>query len=295
MDNTILQDIHRPYRYPDAIIRVENSEPGVESQFEIISEVHSPILDEHGSLQSPSFLRHAMHAEISKTEEKLRAIPIRVEFDQPEHVLRAQFVKWNLNESSFPECVGNGQAANKVNFSDYTQSKVRCLGPSRCALAREEGNPCMIDVRLNALVKDKPVEIRSNSLNGFLAMLSGLEYAKAKSNGVLSAAKLNLVAWEKSTRGSKYESFTTMRVDFDGVEVGAQPVTKHMNDYALKLSMEWEQRFAFSVLDVQQLPLPVAAQVVPRNYAKSATNTKPGVVSIESLFDLPTLPVAERV
>ncbi|QXW20175.1 hypothetical protein KXJ72_17900 (plasmid) [Comamonas aquatica] len=292
MDNTILQDIHRPYRYPDAIIRVENSEPGVESQFEIISEVHSPILDEHGSLQSPSYLRHAMHAEISKTEGKLRAIPIRVEFDQPEHVLRAQFVKWNLNEQSFPECVGNGVAANKVNLSDNTQSKVRCLGPSRCALGREEGNPCMIDVRLNAIVKDKPVEIRCNSLNGFLAMVSGLEYAKAKANGVLSAAKLNLVAWEKSTRGSKYESFTTMRVDYDGVEVGAQPVTKHMNDYALKLSMEWEQRFAFSVLDVQQLPLPVAAQVVPRNYAKSATNTQPRVVSMESLFDLPTLPVA---
>ncbi|MEQ6436299.1 hypothetical protein V8Z74_14895 [Comamonas sp. w2-DMI] len=281
-------DLHRAYRSPVAIIRVENAAQGEKAGLEIVTHVHEEIGDPNASLQSPAFKRHELHNAKKGDARKLDSIRVRVEFDNPAHVLRAAFVKWSDTELDHPVCTGNGKVANQT-LADKTEVKRRCLGPSRCPIANNGSSPCVIDVRLNATLDEMPIEIRSNSQNGFLAMLSGLEYAQAKANGMLNAALLDVTVWEKSTRGSKYQPFTTIDIRYAGIAPGAKPSSAAMNTYGDKLLGEWESKFHRAGVDLDALPLPVEQTIVGSKHVQSRTKTLPVPAGMESLFNLPAL------
>lgn len=275
-------DAYRAYRAPDAIIRVENTEVGRPANLEVISHVHSPVIDENASVNSPTYLRSHLHKKIAGRKKKLREIPIKVEFDKPEHFMRAQFVKWDTAQPDYPICEGNGSVANQVDALTQETRKVKCLGPAKCPIA-SLGSQCMIDVRINVLANGAPVEIRSNSVNAFSAIYSGLEYAKAQAGGVLSAAQMKLRAWEKSTRGSSYRAFTTLTVDFLGVDAGAHKASEHMNAYGEKLLGLWEQRFHVEQSELDDLRLPEISPTVCK-HGDLAINSPQARKDIGALF-----------
>ena len=275
-------DLFRAYRNPAAILRVEHAENGEEAGLEIVTQIHSPIVDSTANKQVPPMIRHVMHEKYLGVDTK-KTIPIRVEFDKPEHFIRAQYVKWSDIEPDHPICAGNGQVATLVGV-DKTESKVKCLGPSRCPIAKTGSSPCMIDVRVNVLVDEVPVEIRGNSQYGFLAMLSGFEYSAARAGGQLSNAEMEIETWRKSTRGSEYQAFTTMDVIFKGRAPSERAVDPAMSAYGERLLMDWEKKFATESDEFMGLKLPEWSESATANYAVSPKNSCTSEAKLDALF-----------
>ena len=275
-------DLFRAYRNPAAILRVEHAENGEEAGLEIVTQIHSPIVDSTAIKQVPPMIRHVMHEKYLGVDTK-KTIPIRVEFDKPEHFIRAQYVKWSDSEPDHPICAGNGRVASLVGV-DKTESKVKCLGPSRCPIAKTGTSPCMIDVRVNVLVDDVPVEVRGNSQYGFLAMLSGFEYSAARAGGLLSNAEMEIETWRKSTRGSEYQAFTTMDVIFKGRAPSERAVDPAMSAYGDRLLMDWEKKFATESDEFMGLKLPEWSESAMSNYAVSPKNSCTSEAKLDALF-----------
>ena len=275
-------DLFRAYRNPAAILRVEHAENGEEAGLEIVTQIHSPIVDSTAIKQVPPMIRHVMHEKYLGVDTK-KTIPIRVEFDKPEHFIRAQYVKWSDIEPDHPICAGNGQVATLVGV-DKTESKVKCLGPSRCPIAKTGSSPCMIDVRVNVLVDEVPVEIRGNSQYGFLAMLSGFEYSAARAGGQLSNAEMEIETWRKSTRGSDYKAFTAMDVIFKGRASSEGAVDPAMSAYGERLLMDWEKKFATESDEFMGLKLPEWSESATANYAVSPKNSCTSEEKLDALF-----------
>ncbi len=281
-------DLHRAYVNPQAIVRVENVDSGVKAGLEIITQVHDLTEDPNASLESPSYIRHHLHKEKKGEASILESIRVTVEFDDPAHVLRASYVKWSQTEMDHPICQGNGRVANQ-SLPDKTQVKTICLGPSRCPIANAGGTQCLIDVRLNAVLDKTPIEIRSNSQNGFLAMLSGLEYAKARAGGVLSSALLDVTVWEKSTRGSKYQRFSTIDIRYGGCVEGGLPSTVAMNAYGDKLLADWESKFEVPGEAMVALALPTEHAFEVSKHAESHVKTIPKNAELAAVFNVEAL------
>ena len=279
---TMRIDLFRAYRNPVAILRVEHAENGDEAGLEIVTQVHSPIVDSTAVKQVPPMIRHEMHDKYLGSGSK-KTIPIRVEFDKPEHFIRAHYVKWSDCEQDHPICAGNGRVATLVGV-DKTESKVKCLGPARCPIAKTGTSPCMIDVRVNVLVDDVPVEIRGNSQYGFLAMLSGFEYSAARAGGVLSNAEMEIETWRKSTRGSDYKAFTAMDVIFKGRASSEGAVDPAMSASGERLLMDWEKKFAIGEDEFADLKLPDWSETAAANYAVSPKNSNASERNLDALF-----------
>ncbi|WP_131326262.1 hypothetical protein [Comamonas thiooxydans] len=273
---------HKPYRNPSAVVRVQNVEEGKVANLEIVSHVHSKADCPVATRQAPNMELHELH-HVYASGSNIMRLQISVEFDNPEHVIRAQYVKWADHEMDHPVCVGNGKVAN-LTKDDKTEVKVRCLGPKRCSIAKMGNAPCMVDVRANVLLDADPVEIRSSSENSYTAMLAGLQYAKARSSGCLSTASLMLTTWRKSTRGSSYEAFTALDIEYAGQREEAAPTSRAMHEYGTLLHEEWNEKFTSGKSNVESLPFPTMPSFANRNYAETATNKGANFKDVASLF-----------
>ncbi len=277
----MLDNQHKPYRHPHAVIRIELVEEG-EAKMEIVSHVHSKNDTPNQTRLVPSMELHSLHHEYKKNGQ-IENLQISVEFDEPEHVIRAQYVKWADHELDHPICIGNGHVANLMK-DDKTEIKVRCLGPKRCEMAVNGKAPCMIDVRANVLLGGVPVEIRSNSENAFMAMRSGLEYAKARTSGELNSASLMLTTWQKSTRGSTYQAFTAFDLEYVGKQEDVDPISKGMKAYGEKLLAEWNSKFNSVDSKVEDLPWPSMPSFKDHKYAERVINKTAQPLPVEALF-----------
>lgn len=252
-------NLFQPYRQPECVIRAVKQDDGATAELEVVTHVHASVLDEECSYEHPSMLRHPMHdALMQNAEQSLSEIEVRVEFAKPEHVLRAKYVMWSPFELGFPVCEGNGRTAQQIDPNTQKITAVKCLGPSRCPLAKHGQNKCMVDARMGAMYGPTPVEIRVNSENGFLALHSGLRYAHAMTSGDLTKAKLKVFAWNKSTRGSGYKAFTTLGVEFKEADETSKS-NPHMEAYGAELLSDWESQFPVFTDD---LPLPESVEVL---------------------------------
>ena len=278
---------HKPYRNPQAVIRIECAEEGV-SKIEIVTHVHSKVDAPEASRLVPAMELHKLHHEYKK-DGAIEQLQVAVEFDEPEHLIRAQYVKWADHEIDHPVCVGNGQVANLLK-EDKTEVKVRCLGPRRCPMAKIGNAPCMIDVRANVLLDGTPVEIRTNSEYAYKAMLAGMEYAKARTDGELNSAALMLTTWQKSTRGSSYQAFTAFDLEYVGKQEDKGTVSKSMSAYGEKLLQEWRSKFDPAGCDVEALPWPSMPTFPDRKYTERATNKPAEIRPVTALFDHLTTP-----
>lgn len=278
-------NLFQPYRQPECVVRAVQHEDITHSELELVTHVHAPELDDMCSHEYPTMLRHTLDTELRDTaSNKLTEIDVRVEFDKPEHVLRAKYVMWSQTEIKHPMCQGNGRTGVQIDPVNKTDIAVKCLGPSRCPLAQHGSNKCLVDARMGALVGGMPVEVRVNSENGLLAMYAGLKYAYAKTNGQLTRAKLKVKAWSKSTRGSNYQPFTTLTCDFAAAEEG-DVLSEHMNAYGNDLLKQWEEQFPAADLD---LPLPQVPGCVSAARVSTMAGSAMSRPQSEQMFPMPT-------
>ena len=166
--------------------------PEKDDQFTITSQVQG----------RDGWLLHPLNDELRKApEEKLRSIPIRLLFNEPDLNFRAEYSLFD-RMTGRPLCVGNGETC-KRQCDDGIKS-LPCPSPDGCLLAK--GNACKPYGRLNvAIGDDDPLGsfvFRTTGFNSIRTLTARLQYLQAISGNRLSCLPLELRLRGKSTRQS---------------------------------------------------------------------------------------------
>ncbi len=129
---------------------------------------------------------------------KIRSIPVRVLFNDPDLNLRAEYSMFD-RQSGRPLCVGNGETCRR-----YTASGVQslpCPSPDGCELAK--GGLCKPYGRLNVKIGDDDelgtFIFRTTGFNSIRSLAARLSYYQAVSGNLLACLPLELRLRGKST------------------------------------------------------------------------------------------------
>lgn len=133
--------------------------------------------------------------------QKLRSIPVRMIFNDPELNLRAEYSLFD-RQTGRPICVGNGETCQRLTNQGVEQHP--CPSPDLCPLA--QGGLCKPYGRLYVNL-DESDELgtfifRTTGFNSIRTLAARLSYYHAASNGLLSCLSLQLTLRGKSTTQS---------------------------------------------------------------------------------------------
>jgi hypothetical protein len=166
--------------------------PEKDDQFTITSQVQG----------REGWLLHPLNDELRQTQEdKLRSIPIRLLFNEPDLNFRADYTLFDRNTGR-PVCVGNGETC-KRQCDDGVKS-MPCPSPDACPLAK--GGACKPYGRLNVVIgDDDPLGsfvFRTTGFNSIRTLAARLQYFQALSGNRLACLPLEMRLRGKSTRQS---------------------------------------------------------------------------------------------
>jgi len=132
---------------------------------------------------------------------KIRAIPIRLLFNNPELNFRAEYALFD-RRTGRPVCVGNGESCKRRTESGV--QSLPCPSPDGCTLA--QNGACKPYGRLNVLIgDDDPLGsfvFRTTGFNSIRTLSARLAYFQAISGNRLAYLPLELRLRGKSTRQS---------------------------------------------------------------------------------------------
>ncbi|WP_313714053.1 hydrolase or metal-binding protein [Pseudomonas sp.] len=166
--------------------------PEKDDQFTITSQVQS----------RDGWMLHPFNEELRNGQDgKLRSIPIRLLFNEPDLNFRADYSLFD-RATGRPLCVGNGETCKRLT-KDGIQS-LPCPSPDGCPLA--QGNACKPYGRLNVVIgDDDPLGsfvFRTTGFNSIRTLAARLQYFSAISGNRLACLPLELRLRGKSTRQS---------------------------------------------------------------------------------------------
>lgn len=167
--------------------------PEKDDQFTITSQIQS----------KDGWIKHPLDEQLrSKApNQKLRTIPVRMIFNDPELNLRAEYSLFD-RQMGRPVCVGNGETCQRSTNQGVEQHP--CPSPDLCSLA--QGGNCKLFGRLHVNL-DESDELgtfifRTTGFNSVRTLAARLSYYHAASNGLLSCLPLQLTLRGKSTTQS---------------------------------------------------------------------------------------------
>lgn len=148
------------------------------------------------------WVNHPLDETLRKTPtSKLRNIPVRLLFDDPDLNLRASFSLFD-RQSGRPLCIGNGESCRRSTASGI--QTLPCPSPESCELAK--GGFCKPYGRLNVRIGDDDelgsFVFRTTGFNSIRTLSARLKYFHAVSGGQLSTLPLELRLRGKSTTQS---------------------------------------------------------------------------------------------
>ncbi len=164
--------------------------PEKDDQFTITSQIQN----------KEGWIKHPLDEQLrSKApNQKLRTIPVRMIFNDPELNLRAEYSLFD-RQTGRPVCVGNGETCQRLTNQGVEQHP--CPSPDLCPLA--QGGLCKPYGRLYVNL-DESDELgtfifRTSGFNSIRTLAARLRYYHAASNGILSCLPLQLTLRGKST------------------------------------------------------------------------------------------------
>ena len=166
--------------------------PEKDDQFTITSQIQ----------HKDGWLLHPLDEALRKAQEgKLRSIPIRMLFNDPDLNFRADYTLFDRTNGR-PTCVGNGETCKRAG-KDGIESLL-CPSPDGCALA--QGNACKPYGRLNVVIGDEDAlgsfVFRTTGFNSIRTLSARLQYFQAISGNRLACLPLELRLRGKATRQS---------------------------------------------------------------------------------------------
>jgi hypothetical protein len=167
--------------------------PEKDDQFTITSQIQS----------KDGWIKHPMDEQLrtKAPNQKLRSIPVRMIFNDPELNLRAEYTLFD-RQTGRPVCIGNGETCQRKTSQGMEQHP--CPSPDLCPLA--QGGNCKPFGRLHVNL-DESDELgtfifRTTGFNSIRTLTARLSYYHAASNGLLSCLPLQLTLRGKSTTQS---------------------------------------------------------------------------------------------
>lgn len=166
--------------------------PEKDDQFTITSQLQS----------KDGWILHPLDDSLRKAQAgKIRSIPIRLLFNEPDLNFRAEYSLFD-RATGRPVCVGNGETCRRRTNDGIAH--LPCPAPEGCQLA--QGGACKPYGRLNVLIgDDDPLGsfiFRTTGFNSIRTLTARLQYFKAISGNRLSCMPLELKLRGKSTRQS---------------------------------------------------------------------------------------------
>lgn len=166
--------------------------PTKDDQFTITSQVQG----------KEGWINHPLDAKFRQLSDgKLRKIPVRMLFNEPELNLRAEYTLFD-RQTGRPVCVGDGESCKR-----RTQQGVEthpCPSPEVCPLAK--GGACKPYGRLYVNISEDDelgsFVFRTTGFNSIRTLAARLNYFSAVSNNKLSCLPLQLTLRGKSTTQS---------------------------------------------------------------------------------------------
>ncbi|WP_369070841.1 recombination directionality factor [Burkholderia gladioli] len=154
--------------------------------------------------QRGEWMLHPLNETLRKTTPgKLRAIPVRMLFNDPNLNLRADYSLFD-RDTGRPVCVGNGETCRRVGVDDNGIESLPCPSPDGCAFGQQGG--CKPYARLNVLIGDEDEMgsfiFRTTSFNSIRTLAARLHYFAAVSGNLLACLPLELKLRGKSTTQS---------------------------------------------------------------------------------------------
>ncbi|MFW1983384.1 hydrolase or metal-binding protein [Acinetobacter guillouiae] len=167
--------------------------PEKDDQFTITSQIQG----------KEGWVKHPLDEQLraKAPNQKLRTIPVRMIFNDPELNLRAEYSLFD-RQTGRPVCVGNGETCQRLTNQGVEQHP--CPSPDLCLLA--QGGNCKPFGRLHVNL-DESDELgtfifRTTGFNSIRTLAARLSYYNAASNGLLSCLPLQLTLRGKSTAQS---------------------------------------------------------------------------------------------
>jgi hypothetical protein len=167
--------------------------PEKDDEFTITSQVQN----------KDGWVNHPIDETLRKSDgSKLRQIPVRLLFDDPDLNLRANYTLFDRTNGR-PLCVGNGETCRRSTSIGI--QTLPCPTPSACELAK--GGYCKPYGRLNVRIGDDSDELgsfvfRTTGFNSIRTLSTRLKYFHAVTGGLLSTLPLELRLRGKSTTQS---------------------------------------------------------------------------------------------
>ena len=167
--------------------------PEKDDQFTITSQIQS----------KEGWVKHPLDDQLraNTPNQKLRSIPVRMIFNDPDLNLRAEYTLFD-RQTGRPVCVGNGETCQRLTNQGVEQ--LPCLSPDLCPLA--QGGNCKPYGRLHVNLDESDefgtFIFRTTGFNSIRTLAARLSYYHAASGGLLSCLPLQLILRGKSTTQS---------------------------------------------------------------------------------------------
>ncbi len=167
--------------------------PEKDDQFTITSQIQS----------KEGWIKHPLDEQLRSqaTGQKLRTIPVRLIFNDPDLNLRAEYSLFD-RQTGRPVCVGNGETCQRLTNQGVEQHP--CPSPDLCPLA--QGGNCKPYGRLHVNLDESDefgtFIFRTTGFNSIRTLAARLSYYSAASGGLLSCLPLQLTLRGKSTTQS---------------------------------------------------------------------------------------------
>lgn len=182
--------------------------PEKEDQFTITSQIQSkdgwikhPLDEQLRAKLSPVNNGQQSNSNAPSQTAKLRSIPVRMIFNDPELSLRAEYTLFD-RQTGRPLCIGNGETCQRQTPNGIEQHP--CPSPERCALA--QGGLCKAFGRLYVNLDESDefgtFIFRTTGINSIRTLAARLSYYQAASGDLLSCLPLQLILRGKSTTQS---------------------------------------------------------------------------------------------
>lgn len=237
--------------------------PEKDDQFTITSQIQN----------KDGWVKHPLDEQLraKAPNQKLRTIPVRMIFNDPELNLRAEYYLFD-RQTGRPVCVGNGETCQRLTNQGVEQHP--CPSPDLCPLA--QGGNCKPYGRLHVNL-DESDELgtfifRTTGFNSIRTLAARLAYYHAASGGLLSCLPLQLTLRGKSTtqsyRAPVYYVDLTLRYDVNLQE-------------AIQTAKEIDQKSKLCGFNQAALD-----QIAVQGYAnaKFEVNVEEGLDLVEELF-----------
>lgn len=166
--------------------------PAADDQFTLTTQVQ----------QRGEWMLHPLNETLRKAASgKLRSIPVRMLFSDPDLNLRADYSLFD-RDTGRPTCVGNGETCRRAG--DNGIENLPCPSPDGCTFGQRGG--CKPYARLNVIVGDEDEMgsfiFRTTSYNSIRTLAARLLYFRAVSGNLLACLPLELRLRGKSTTQS---------------------------------------------------------------------------------------------